>query len=117
MERVEDLEARGIRLTTTVVHATELRCKLIDVFELSEREAAAETERIVSFFDLILPNAFEYLRPDAEARLSAGGKSDWPALAAAMAFEGAIWSDDRDFFGVGVPVWSSGNVLFAEPSE
>jgi predicted nucleic acid-binding protein len=43
----------------------------------------------------------------ARARLHARGQPDWPVLAAALELDAAIWSDDRDFFGVGVPVWST----------
>ncbi|UZK69386.1 PIN domain-containing protein [Sphingomonas sp. S1-29] len=49
----------------------------------------------------------------ARARLEARGQSDWPVLAAAILLEGHIWSRDRDFFGVGVPVWSTRNIGFA----
>lgn len=50
---------------------------------------------------------------DARARLDDRGQSDWPVLAGALAFGAAIWSDDRDFFGVGVPVWSTRTVHLA----
>ena len=114
MRRVDELDSKGVRLATTTLHANELRRKLVDVFELNEIEAEDEAARIIGFFDLVSPEAFEHLQSEAEARLSQGGKSDWPALAAAMAFEGSIWSDDRDFFGVGVPVWASNNIGFVE---
>lgn len=48
---------------------------------------------------------------DADRRLRVGGKSDWPLLAAALAFECPVWSDDIDFFGTGVAVWSTANVM------
>ena len=50
----------------------------------------------------------------ARARLGPRGQPDWPVLAAALAFEHDIWSNDRDFFGVGVPVWTTQNVRFVE---
>lgn len=114
MTKVYDLHQRGIRLTTTAANARELHGRLVNVFDLNEAEATQETDRIVGFFELIHDEAFEHLQPQAKARLSVGGKSDWPALAAAMAFEGSVWTDDRDFFGVGVPVWSSANICFVE---
>jgi len=113
MKRAVALHERGVRLSTTASNGLELSRKLVDVFEMNPADAAAETERVLGLFEVIYPESFEHLRLEAELRLSAAGKSDWPALAAAMAFDGAIWSDDRDYFGVGVPVWSSGNVLLA----
>jgi hypothetical protein len=117
MRQVVAISDRGVRLATTAANVRELRERLVAIFGLDEAEASLETDRIVGFFELVYLDTFEHLRPQAEARLSVGGKSDWPTLAAAMTFEGAVWTDDRDFFGVGVPVWSSGNVRFAEVDQ
>ncbi|MBX9813922.1 MAG: hypothetical protein K2X76_04405, partial [Sphingomonas sp.] len=62
-------------------------------------------------FDLIPPAADTPHRPAAERRSSAGGQSDWHVLAAALALGADIWSEDLDFFGVGVPVRTSANVV------
>jgi len=35
---------------------------------------------------------------------------DWPVVAAALALDCPIWTEDRDFFGAGVPVWTSARV-------
>lgn len=51
----------------------------------------------------------------ARARLHDRGQRDWPVLAAALALDADVWSDDRDFFGVGVPVWSTRNISHAIP--
>lgn len=59
------------------------------------------------------PDEYAAFEATARARLHARAQPDWPVLAAALAYDGAIWSNDRDFFGVGVPVWSSRNVRFA----
>ena len=33
--------------------------------------------------------------------------SDWPTVALALALDAGIWTADRDFFGCGVPVWTT----------
>jgi predicted nucleic acid-binding protein len=114
MDYVATLDERGVQLVTTTEHVREMRRKLVDVFDMTESDAADEVGRVVGFFELVDVVAFQHMQPYAEARLGQGGKSDWPTLAAAMAFEASIWSDDRDFFGVGIPVWSTHNVQFAE---
>ena len=53
----------------------------------------------------------------ARQRLHARGQPDWPVLAAALELLAAIWSNDKDFRGVGVAVWSTRNVPFAEPRQ
>lgn len=36
---------------------------------------------------------------------------DWPSVAVAMLLGGAIWTEDRDFFGCGCPVWRTETLL------
>lgn len=107
---VNNLRCSGIRLATTDRSAFKLHRKLVAVFDVSEADARAVVEDAIAPFELLFSDAYEHRREDADARLQEGGKSDWPLLAAALALEGEIWSDDRDFFGVGVPVWSTFNV-------
>jgi predicted nucleic acid-binding protein len=37
-------------------------------------------------------------------------ESDWPVLAIALALGCAIWSEDQDFFGTGVAVWTTSRI-------
>ena len=53
----------------------------------------------------------------ARERLGEAGQPDWPVLATALQMSAQIWSQDRDFFGVGVAVWSTRNIRFAQPDE
>lgn len=46
----------------------------------------------------------------AMARIGARDPMDWPVVAAALALACPIWTEDRDFFGVGVPTWTSDRV-------
>lgn len=108
--RVKELRERGVTVATTENNVDELFSKLIGKFRLSTDSAEAELGRVLAPMEVLGAVHYEHLRGAADARLREGGKSDWPALAAAMAFEGEIWSEDVDFFGVGVPVWSTANV-------
>jgi predicted nucleic acid-binding protein len=104
---------RGFHVATTDRNALELERILVQVVGLTDVASRALVEQVIAPFQILFSEAYEHLRLDAEARLSQGGKSDWPLLAAALALDGEIWSDDRDFFGVGVPVWSTPNVHLA----
>lgn len=46
----------------------------------------------------------------ARLRLKHRDEQDWPILAAAMALGCPIWTEDADFFGVGVATWTTANV-------
>ena len=117
MLRVETLRSRDVRLATTERNAFELHRVLTRDLGLTEEDAVQEVSRVIAPFELIYAHDYEHLRADADVRLREGGKSDWPALAAALAFEAAIWSDDVDFFGVGVPIWSTNNVHLYEEAD
>ncbi|MHB1374958.1 MAG: PIN domain-containing protein [Thauera sp.] len=32
---------------------------------------------------------------------------DWPGLAAALLMNCPIWTEDQDFFGAGIPTWTT----------
>lgn len=47
---------------------------------------------------------------EARQRLSRRDMSDWPYLALALTFGCPIWTEDQDFFGSGVPTWTTDRV-------
>lgn len=108
--RVIELRDRGVSIATTEKNAAELFAKLTDKFGYNAEIARNKVRRVLEPMEVIGVEEYEHLRDAAYERLREGGKSDWPALAAAMALEGEIWSEDVDFFGVGIPVWSTANV-------
>ena len=72
-----------------------------------------------------LPEALEYLRfaiepvseelygifeEDARLRLRGRDEEDWPVLATALALGCPLWTEDADFFGTGIAVWTTGRV-------
>ncbi|HYN46513.1 MAG TPA: PIN domain-containing protein [Allosphingosinicella sp.] len=114
MAHVSALRERGVRLATTDRNAAELLAVLVHKLGVETEEAATEVVRVLAPFEVLFGAEYEFDRIRASDRLREGGKSDWPALAAAMALEGEIWSEDVDYFGVGVPVWSTANLHFVE---
>lgn len=114
MRTVTRLRERGVDLGVTAHNAAEFVDRLTNKFGLATDTVAAEVREVLAPVEIIGRDQYEHLRGAADARLRVGGKSDWPALAAALAVDGAIWSEDVDFFGVGVPVWSTMNVGFFE---
>lgn len=72
-----------------------------------------------------LPAALDYLRSLVEAlsgdtfagyedaarqRLRGRDEEDWPILAAALSLACGIWTEDTDFFGAGIVVWTTDRV-------
>ncbi len=55
------------------------------------------------------------IRESALARIGARDPDDWPVLACALLLNCPIWTEDRDFFGIGVATWTTSRVeLFFE---
>lgn len=53
----------------------------------------------------------------ARERMRSRDEADWPVLAASMVLACPIWTQDADFFGVGVTTWSTEHVanFFGSP--
>jgi predicted nucleic acid-binding protein len=59
---------------------------------------------------------------EARQRLRGRDEDDWPVLATALALSYPIWTEDADFFGTGIAIWTSNRVeIFlkaqTQPSE
>lgn len=46
----------------------------------------------------------------ARKRIADRDSSDWPVVAAALFLKCPIWTEDRDFFGAGIPTWTTNKV-------
>jgi predicted nucleic acid-binding protein len=110
MRRVLALRERGVALATTESNAHEMWRVLVGKLGLDADDATSEVGAVLDQIGLVPWSDYAALEPAASRRLREGGKSDWPALAASLALGWPIWSDDVDYFGVGVPVWSTDNI-------
>ena len=62
--------------------------------------------------DRELYRAFE---DEARGRLRGRDENDWPVVATALALACGVWTEDADFFGTGVPVWTTNRIeIFLE---
>jgi predicted nucleic acid-binding protein len=111
-----EAQRRGIAFSTTSHQLEESRKVLVKVFGLQSEEAIIELWNALAGVTLLEDDTVSAAQDDARVRLHRRAQPDWPVLAAAISTGAGIWSDDRDFFGVGVPVWSSTNISYAEPS-
>jgi predicted nucleic acid-binding protein len=63
-----------------------------------------------SLIEPIGEEEYRVFEEDARRRLRGRDEEDWPVLAAALSLSCAIWTEDTDFFGTGVAVWTSDRV-------
>jgi predicted nucleic acid-binding protein len=68
--------------------------------------------------ELIGSEVYGSLESTARERLCDRDPEDWPILASALAIGCPIWTEDTDFFGCGVPTWTTSRVaLFLRESQ
>jgi predicted nucleic acid-binding protein len=109
---VDELLAKGAVLATTDAQAHEAKRVLHHVFALTEIDANEQVDGAVSAMEFYLAPTYRAQESAAKARIHYKNTKDWPILAAAIEHKGAIWTDDRDFFGTGVTTWTTRNIRF-----
>ncbi len=50
------------------------------------------------------------VQSQALARIAVRDADDWPVLACAMVLGCPVWTEDADFFGTGVPTWTTDRI-------
>jgi predicted nucleic acid-binding protein len=63
-----------------------------------------------NIIETVAPELYEVFEDDARQRLRGRDESDWPVLASALGLGCPIWTEDADFFGTGVAVWTTNRV-------
>lgn len=82
---------------------------------LEKRGVAAEPaltvlERLGGIVHAVGEETYSPLRRTALARIEQRDPDDWPILATAIVLQCPIWTEDQDFFGTGVPTWTTDRV-------
>lgn len=67
----------------------------------------ASLDRLRVVVDPVPADVISPLESAAMARIGARDPMDWPIVAAALALDCPIWTEDKDFFGAGVATWTS----------
>lgn len=67
-------------------------------------------DRFEAVIHVLEESTYESARGEALARIESRDARDWPVLAAALVLECPVWTEDRDFFGTGVPTWTTDRV-------
>ena len=69
--------------------------------------AVTVLEELSGLIGCVDPEVYGLFEAAARQRLQNRDEDDWPVLAAALALECSIWTEDADFFGVGVATWTT----------
>lgn len=67
-------------------------------------------DTLMGAVQLIGADELALVEAEARARIAHRDARDWPGLAAALLMDCPIWTEDQDFFGTGVPTWTTTTV-------
>ena len=67
-------------------------------------------DRLEGIVQLIDVELYEGMQQQALQRIAVRDADDWPVLACAMTLGCPVWTEDADFFGTGVPTWTSDRI-------
>jgi hypothetical protein len=70
----------------------------------------ASIEYLQAIIEPVAADLYSIYEKDARHRLSGRDELDWPVLATALALACPIWTEDTDFFGIGVAVWTTNHI-------
>lgn len=65
---------------------------------------------IKKLLKIIDANIYQECDREAKRRMKNRDIKDWPIVATALLFNCPIWTEDKDFFGVGVPLWTTDRI-------
>jgi predicted nucleic acid-binding protein len=78
-------------------------------FELALAEPVL-TGFFSGLIQLVDHTLYEPFEDRARARIDPRDPDDWPIVATALLLDAPIWTEDQDFFGCGIPTWTSNKI-------
>jgi hypothetical protein len=73
-------------------------------------DLSASLEYLRNIIEVVTPELYAVFESEARQRLRGRDESDWPILATALGLACAVWTEDADFFGTGVAVWTTNRI-------
>lgn len=73
-------------------------------------DLSASFQYLRNLIEPITPELYGIFESDARQRLHGRDENDWPVLATALALACPVWTEDADFFGTGVAVWTTNRI-------
>jgi predicted nucleic acid-binding protein len=71
---------------------------------------SASLEYLRQFIEPVGPELYAAFEQEARQRLRGRDENDWPILASSLALACPVWTEDADFFGAGVAVWTTNRI-------
>jgi len=112
-ELIEKYAGRGIRFFAPDVSFDDAEKYLPLLLKKRDKphvDASASLEYLRNIIETVDPELYAVFESEARQRLRGRDESDWPILATALGLACPIWTEDADFFGTGVAVWTTNRI-------
>ena len=110
---VDTYASRGFRFVTPDVAFVDAETYLPPLLEKRGKpdvDVLQSLDYLKQIIEPINPDFYGEFESEARERLRGRDEDDWPVLATALGFDCDIWSEDQDFFGTGVAVWTTSRI-------
>src|SRR5260370_33235385 len=112
-EIIETYEPWGVRFFTPDVACDDAEKSLPLLLKkrgISLIELPASLDYLRSIIDPVHAELYGLFETEARLRLCGRDEDDWPVLATALGLACGVWTEDADFFGTGIAVWTTNSV-------
>jgi len=73
-------------------------------------DLSASLQYLRNIIEPVSPELYNVFESDARQRLRGRDENDWPIVATALALACPVWTEDADFFGTGLAVWTTNRI-------
>ena len=74
------------------------------------RVQTALLEECIDQIEIVESSEYAEFQAAAMERIGKRDPKDWPVVAAALSCDCSIWTEDTDFFGIGIATWTTDRV-------
>jgi predicted nucleic acid-binding protein len=110
---IEKYAARGVQFSAPDAAFDDARKYLPALLKkrgIPEADILATIEYLQNAVERVEPHLYSAYESEARERLRGRDEDDWPVLASALALASPVWTEDADFFGTGVAVWTTSRI-------
>jgi predicted nucleic acid-binding protein len=110
---IEKYAPRGIRFyapETAFEDAAKYLPTLLRKIDKPTADVPAALEYLRQFVEPVDQEVYGSYEEEARVRLRGRDENDWTILASALSLASAVWTEDADFFGTGVAVWTTNRI-------
>jgi predicted nucleic acid-binding protein len=110
---IETYEPQGLRFFTPDVafdDAEKYLPLLLKKRGISHADLPGSLDYLRSVIEPVHAELYRLFENEALLRLRGRDEDDWPVLATALGLGSGVWTEDADFFGTGIAVWTTNSV-------